>query len=95
VQAFSSAIELTPFDPAAYLLRSVARLGSERQANDALRDVDKALTLDRRNVPARALAIHLSAIAEGRADPALAAETGLRNAMPAVRSLKETYSILE
>ena len=53
---FDSAISLTPYDPHAYLLRSVAQVGYSREADvDVLAYVEKALELDHLNPTARAL----------------------------------------
>ncbi|MES9944524.1 MAG: SH3 domain-containing protein [Candidatus Thiodiazotropha sp.] len=60
---FSRAIELTPYNPNAFLLRSVANLGMS-QPKAALADLDKALSLDREYRPARKLATTFKSIAD-------------------------------
>jgi hypothetical protein len=69
-QAFTKAIELTPYDPDVYMVRSVACVGLGR-AETALDDVSRALELDPRNERARAFAWSISEVAEGRAHPLL------------------------
>lgn len=69
-QAFTKAIELTPFDPDVYMVRSVACVGLGR-AETALDDVSKALELDPRNARARAFAWSIAEVADGRAHPLL------------------------
>jgi hypothetical protein len=54
---FSKAVELTPYDPSAYLLRAVAGLVVLRSPRQALADLDRALELDRRDKDARSLAL--------------------------------------
>lgn len=65
-EAFTKAIGLTPYDPDAYMVRSVACVGLGR-AETALDDVTKALELDPRNPRARAFAWSIAEVAEGRA----------------------------
>jgi hypothetical protein len=69
-QAFTKAIELTPYDPDVYMVRSVACVGLGR-AETALDDVTKALELDPKNARARAFAWSVAEVAEGRAHPLL------------------------
>jgi tetratricopeptide (TPR) repeat protein len=69
-QAFTKAIETTPYDPEVYMVRSVACVGLGR-AETALDDVTKALELDPRNERARAFAWSIAEVAEGRAHPLL------------------------
>jgi hypothetical protein len=69
-QAFTKAIETTPYDPEVYMVRSVACVGLGR-AETALDDVTKALELDPRNPRARAFAWSIAEVAEGRAHPLL------------------------
>ena len=66
-EAFSRAIQLTPYDPDAYLLRGVAAFGTH-QAPAGLKDLDSALALDRHYKPARSLAQAVKAIADRRDD---------------------------
>lgn len=66
-EAFSRAIQLTPYDPDAYLLRGVAAFGT-RRAPAGLKDLDSALALDRHYRPARSLAQAVKTIADGRDD---------------------------
>jgi hypothetical protein len=53
VQAFSKAIKLTPYDPSAYNLRAVSRVGrnfsNHGRMDGILSDLNQALKLDRRN----------------------------------------------
>jgi tetratricopeptide (TPR) repeat protein len=69
-QAFTKAIELTPYDPDVYMVRSVACVGLGR-AETALDDVTQALELDPRNARARAFAWSIAEVADGRAHPLL------------------------
>ncbi len=61
---FSTAIDLTPFDPAAYNLRALARFGATRQLEDVLADLKQALDLDPENTQARAFLNTLVEVAE-------------------------------
>lgn len=89
---FTQALRHTPYDPDAYLLRSVAALGN-RQAGKALDDLDRALQLDASYPPARELAATLAAVAgQGGVTP-LAVATGLMNATRATTRLVEKYGI--
>jgi tetratricopeptide (TPR) repeat protein len=54
LSAFSKAIDLTPYDPAAYNLRALARFGATRRLDDVLADLKHALDLEPENVQARA-----------------------------------------
>ncbi len=65
--AFSRAVELTPYDPDAYLLRGVAAFGT-RQTRAGLKDLDRALVLDKQYRPARSLARSVRTIAHRRDD---------------------------
>ena len=67
LSAFSKAIDLTPFDPAAYNLRALARFGATRQLEDVLADLKQALDLDPENVQARAFVNTLVEVAESGA----------------------------
>jgi tetratricopeptide (TPR) repeat protein len=49
------AVDLTPFDPAAYRLRAVVRLGSGRDLEASLADLDEALSLDRHDAGSQRL----------------------------------------
>ena len=69
-KAFTTAIDLTPYDPDVYMVRSVACVGLGR-AETALEDVAKALELDPRNTRARAFAWSIAELAESRGHPLL------------------------
>lgn len=53
IEGFSKAVDLTPFDPAAYNLRALARFGSTRRLEGAFADLKHALDLDPLNYRAR------------------------------------------
>jgi hypothetical protein len=55
IDAFSNAIALTPWDPAAYNLRAVAVLALKGRLLEALPDLEKAVELDADNARTRAL----------------------------------------
>jgi tetratricopeptide (TPR) repeat protein len=67
LSAFSKAIDLTPFDPAAYNLRALARFGATRRLDDVLADLKQALDLDPENVQARAFVKTLVEVADSGA----------------------------
>ncbi len=66
-KALSQAVELTPYDPDAYMVRSVAGVGLGR---DAELDIERALALDSRNRRAHSLAESLLQIDEQRSPQA-------------------------
>ena len=90
--AFTTAIELTPFDPDVYMVRSVACVGLGR-AETALDDVTRALELDPRNARARAFAWSISELAEGRGHPLLQEMSGLRPQRARSSELVRRYGI--
>ena len=91
-QAFTRAIELTPFDPDVYMVRSVACVGLGR-AETALDDVTKALELDPRNPRARAFAWSIAQVAEGRAHPLFQKLTNLTTERARSAELVRRYAI--
>jgi tetratricopeptide (TPR) repeat protein len=54
LEAFSKAIDFTPYDPAAYNLRALAQFGAARRLDDVFADLKQALDLDPENLGARA-----------------------------------------
>jgi hypothetical protein len=91
-QAFTKAIELTPYDPDVYMVRSVACVGLGR-AETALADVAKALELDPRNPRARAFAWSVAQVAEGRAHPLLQEMSRLASQRGRAEELVRRYGI--
>lgn len=67
LSAFSTAIDLTPFDPAAYNLRALARFGATRHLDDVFADLKQSLDLDPENRQARAFINTLVDVAESGA----------------------------
>ncbi len=67
LSAFSKAIDLTPYDPAAYNLRALARFGATGRLEDVLADLKQALVLDPEHVQARAFIKTLVEVAESGA----------------------------
>jgi hypothetical protein len=67
LSTFSKAIELTPFDPAAYTLRALARFGATRQLEGVFADLKQSLDLDPEHVQARAFINTLVEVAESGA----------------------------
>ncbi len=55
LQDLDEAVALTPFDPRAYVLRSLVHFGSARAPDEGLDDLERALDLDMRNTAARTL----------------------------------------
>jgi len=64
-KALTQSIETTPYDPDAYMTRSIACVGMGRP-DTALDDVTKALELDPRNRQARSFALAIQVVAERR-----------------------------
>jgi uncharacterized protein YgiM (DUF1202 family) len=68
LEAFSDAIKLTPYDPAAYNLRAVSRMGrgvpNQGRMDGILDDLNQALMLDRRNDRALDLLIRVGMLIE-------------------------------
>jgi hypothetical protein len=91
-QAFTKAIQLTPYDPDVYMVRSVACVGLGR-AETALDDVTKALELDPRNARARAFAWSIAEVAEGRAHPLFESMTKLTTQRARAAELVRRYDI--
>jgi hypothetical protein len=91
-QAFTKAIELTPYDPEVYMVRSVACVGLGR-AETALDDVGKALELDARNPRARAFAWSIAQVAEGQAHPLLQEMSHLSSQRVRAAELVRRYGI--
>jgi tetratricopeptide (TPR) repeat protein len=89
---FSRAIELTPYNPNAYLLRSVAGLGTT-QPKAALADLDKALKLDVQYRPARKLAATVKSIADQPSFSALGIMTRLPSVKKDVDKLTDFHRI--
>ncbi|RPJ22219.1 MAG: hypothetical protein EHM26_01880, partial [Desulfobacteraceae bacterium] len=89
---FSQAVKLTPYDPEAYLLRSVTALGMTRPV-EALRDLDTALRLDPQYPPARALAAATGRIATGRDKSSLQYLTELPRYSKEINKIMEQYTI--
>lgn len=50
ISYFSKAVALTPYDPGAYNMRALANIAVTGNLELALKDLDKSLTLDRRNL---------------------------------------------
>jgi hypothetical protein len=55
IDAFSRAVDLTPYDPAAYNLRALSLLMRRGRLREALSDLEKAIKLDPDNARARTL----------------------------------------
>jgi hypothetical protein len=91
-QAFTAAIDLTPYDPDVYMVRSVACVGLGR-AETAVDDVGKALELDPRNPRARAFAWSMAEVAEGRAHPFLEQVSRLAGQRARAAELVRRYGI--
>jgi tetratricopeptide (TPR) repeat protein len=89
---FERAIELTPFDPNAYLLRAVAALGGG-QPRVALRDLDAALGLDPAFAPARELALAMARLVREPGMPPLLLVTGLHATAGDLDRLLDRYAI--
>ena len=89
---FSTAINYTPYDPDAYLLRSVAALGSGR-AESAIADLDRALQLDPKYLPARRLTAAVAAISNETNVSALGILTGLHGHARDAGELLKRYAI--
>jgi len=96
LQAMDRAVALTPYDPAAYNLRALSRLGERGGFPGTVADVARALELDRLNVRSQTLLTALDHLA----DPAKADLLPLRDhARPssldtsAVRELKIRYAL--
>ncbi len=86
---FSQAVNLTPYDPEAYLLRSITALGMTRPA-EALQDLDRALRLDPRYPPSRTFA---AAIAAGGDHDLLQGPTGLHRYSQEMIAIMKRYAI--
>lgn len=91
-QDFSKAISYTPYDPNAYLLRSVAALGGGG-AESAIADLDQALELDPQYPPARRLTAAVAAIAQEPEVSALGILTKLHGRSRDTRALLKRYAI--
>jgi hypothetical protein len=91
-QAFTTAIDLTPYDPEVYMVRSVACVGLGR-AETALDDVGKALELDPRNPRARAFAWSIARVADGQAHPLLQEMSRLSSQRARAAELVRRYGI--
>ena len=64
LSAFTKAIDLTPYDPAAYNLRALAMFGTIRRLDDVFADLKKALDLAPEDVQVRAFINTLVDVAE-------------------------------
>jgi len=89
---FSTAVSYTPYDPDAYLLRSVAALGAGR-APSAIADLDRALQLDPAYAPARRLTAAVARIAQQADVSALSILTGLYGHADDTGELVRRYAI--
>lgn len=63
--ALDQAVDLTPYDPAAYNWRAIARLGVHERVSPTLEDLGKALELDPRNVDSQSILAALGEWAVG------------------------------
>jgi SH3-like domain-containing protein len=91
-EAFSRAIHHTPYDPDAYLLRSVAAFGGGR-TDAALDDLEKALSLDMEYPPARQLTLAAAALAQAPHVTPLSILTGLMGESRRTNQLLGHYGI--
>lgn len=91
-QDFSNAVALTPFNPNAYLLRSLVALSTQRPT-EALLDLEHALRLNANFKPARQMAAAAEAIANQRGFSPLGEITGLASQEQKLQSLLERYRI--
>ena len=89
---FSKAIELTPYSPNAYLLRSLAALGASRP-QEALNDLEAALQLDMKFKPAQRILAATEAIASQRRFTPLGEITRLPSHEQEVKSLLNRFQI--
>jgi tetratricopeptide (TPR) repeat protein len=89
---FSRAIELTPYNPNAYLLRSLASLGTARPG-EALADMEQALQLDVDFQPARRMVAAAEAIASQRYFNPIAELTRLPSQQRVVKNLLKRFRI--
>lgn len=85
-------MKLTPYDPDAYLLRSVTALGMTRPA-EALKDLDTALRLDPQYPPSRAFAAAAGRIALGGGGFSLKVLTELPRYSREMTAILERYKI--
>jgi len=99
MSAADRAVAYTPYDPAAYTLRAFAQVWTRRDLDLALKDLDRALDLDRRDAEARAMVVSLDRIVrftddlrpqlerEGRTGALLAVSPALRQGLAETREL--------
>lgn len=85
------AVNLTPFDPAAYRLRAVVRLGSGRDVVASLADLDEALSLDRDDVGSRRLLGEILAVSHDQGLQRLAPGEDVRPAERLLEDLRVQY----
>jgi tetratricopeptide (TPR) repeat protein len=89
---FSQAVKLTPYDPEAYLLRSITALGMTRPV-EGIKDLDSALRLDPRYPPSRTLAAAVGRIAAERDNVSLQVLTGLPRYSRELIPILDRYAI--
>ena len=89
---FSRAISYTPYDPDAYLLRSIAAFGGGR-TRAALDDLEKALSLDIKYPPARQLTLAAASLAQAKHVTPLSILTGLMSESQRTDELLGRYGI--
>ncbi len=94
-EPFSRAVELTPFDPSAYLLRSFAGLSVLRSPERSLADLQHALELDSRDPQARAFGGQLLSLTATPlpATRAMAADLGLLRVQGETQDLLQRFGI--
>lgn len=91
--AFSKAISYTPYDPNAYLLRSVVSLGAGHPEY-AIEDLETALMLDPKHAPSRHLTATVATIArESKMRSSMGALTRLPGYAPQTDALLQKYNI--
>jgi tetratricopeptide (TPR) repeat protein len=94
LEAFSQAISLTPYDPKAYGLRAMAKVGLSGRIRDALPDVETALDLDYLDGDARSLVRLFGQIVEGEVAPELSHRFfGGERERDMLQALRERYGL--
>jgi len=96
LRAMNRAVELTPYDPAAYNLRALTRLGAWGGFQDTVADVSRALELDRANTRSLTLLSALQRVAEPESGELRALREIARPSpadAAAVRDLKARYQL--
>jgi tetratricopeptide (TPR) repeat protein len=86
------AVNLTPFDPAAYRLRAVVRLGSGSNLEASLADLDEALSLDRNDAGSRRLLGEILSVSREQGLQLLAPGEDVRPAERLLQDLDALYA---